>query len=141
MEEQYAAPGFLMDPTAEEREQLTSIDTIADWVGLPGAGDDANTPRGALYAHLGVVASMHPHILAFIDHPTLQGILAEWRIQEQPDADGTLIFVTPSPVLVSQAGLASRVQHPPAGAARAGAQHRPDRFVVAADAVRSAGAA
>lgn len=52
---------------------------------------------------------MHPRILAFIDPITLQNILAEWRLQGPPDADGTLTFIAPSPALISQAGLMWRV--------------------------------
>lgn len=37
----YTFLGIRMDPTEQERAGLTTVDAIAEWVGLRGRGDDA----------------------------------------------------------------------------------------------------
>ncbi|MFM7988254.1 MAG: hypothetical protein ACKPKO_53970, partial [Candidatus Fonsibacter sp.] len=64
-----------MDPTPAEQATLTTLDAVADWVGLVGVATDVTTPRGALWGLLGTTATTLPRFVAAMPEPDLEALL------------------------------------------------------------------
>jgi len=67
-----------MEPTADEKTQIVSLDTLATWAGLSDAvssGADAS-PRGRAFAAWGMAGDLHFRLLAVVPLPDLEATFA-----------------------------------------------------------------
>lgn len=61
---------------------LTNLDLVARWAGIEGSRDDDQTPRGGLFALLGVNGSEPPRILGVLPAADLDTTARQWRIPQ-----------------------------------------------------------
>lgn len=93
-----------MDPDDATARGLTTIDSVAQWSGLDGARDDAQTPRGALFALLGLVGTEPPRILGVLPAADLDASIRQWRVpQAAPNPPAA-----PTIAQLGQAGVFAR---------------------------------
>ena len=92
-----------IDPTDDERRNLTTVGAVADWVSIQGTSSDAATPRGSLFRHLGISSTDHPRILGYMPADDYDAALQNWRIGAEAATAAAPTFVQRS-----QGGLLGR---------------------------------
>ena len=88
-----------MDPSAEEKNAICDIASLAAWVGLSTtAVGEGLSPRDALFTLLGCTGDMHVRLLGNIPEKDYDELLSKWDINAVP----------PTPIQLSQGGLLGR---------------------------------
>ena len=87
-----------MEPSQDECSACTTIQNVADWVGIAGDATDPNTSLGHLMVYLGVTGVSHWRILAAIPEQAFELLPDSW----QPNG------AAPLPGLRGQLGLLGR---------------------------------
>jgi hypothetical protein len=76
-----------MEPTPEECSTFGTIDDVLLWAGFrakPEAGEDLETARGALLAHLDVRAEEHPRVVGNLSEELFTSTLANMTVNTNP---------------------------------------------------------
>ena len=79
-----AFPSFAtMEPTNQEIAAFNTIDSVADWVGLPHRPSDGGapaSPRGSWLKHIGAASSLPFGILAGIPPAEYSAMMSSWQV-------------------------------------------------------------
>ena len=121
-----------MDPSTQEISRFTDLNLIADWVGIPGTDTDVTSVRGALFTHVGVLATMHPRIVAIIPEAQFDGYIVSWALVGQ---------IPPSPAMKAMGGLLGRIARITCGVQKTLAEEQAIAVATAAAAITAAAAA
>ena len=87
-----------MEPSPAEAAAFTDVNSVADWASLahrPAGGGHIDSPRGTLFAVLGVTGGEPYRVLAGIPGPDWTALLQAWQVAQSP----------PTPAARSQGGL------------------------------------
>ena len=78
------------EPTFEELKTFATVEHVADWAELshrPADGDAPSSPRGTLFAKLGITAANKPRIVAAVPMESYEKIVASWQVAgSEPNA-------------------------------------------------------
>ena len=97
-----------MEPSPDEFRGFASVGEIAEWVQLEGDPAEPDTPRGNLFAALGVLESTHWRVVAAMPRDDYEAVVATLTYVLPPQGEEAGRETRFTPAQLSQAGLIGR---------------------------------
>ena len=100
-----------LDPTDAELQGFRNVGNVATWCGLGGMPTDRSTPRGSLFALLGLDGSEHPRVVGISTEAKYTVVLNGWRLGADASTDQALHSDVKVDCLVGHAGSLQVPRH------------------------------